>query len=130
MKIKLFESFNDEDYYRRIDYRYYNNILSSSNLSDFSELEIERIKSLYSNDKIPLKHEYVFEKSVALRISLANNIEKKVKYIRYQFIYKLEDEWYILVYVKPEFDIYYLCDQFEGLLKCIKDTKIKYQPNF
>ena len=96
--IKLFEEYNN-DYYHEISKEEYDLYMNSE---VFTDEEINSLKKLIFGIKLISGSLIKFKKSF--------------------YIDKLPDEWYILNdYNHNNNPIYYKCDQFEGLLKCIKD---------
>lgn len=99
----------------------------------FTNDEVETIRSLYNNEIFSITLKGWGEGAVVFDGSIVNEIGIKDKFDTYH-IYKYDDEWYILLVKKANFKIstardmtkYYKCDQFEGLLKCLKDkTSVK-----
>jgi hypothetical protein len=109
-------AFSKEDYYSRI------RPLECPKFEErtpFTDVEIEKLKQLFikrefhltnirtNNNKPDLSGLYAYAKSTNV------------------YMDKYNDEWYILTY-KFVTDVYYKCDGFKGLLKCLEDILPKY----
>ena len=151
MKIKMYENFESEKYYISITPDYANNLLGTPMSSgyekgvNFTEREIDRIKSVYSNIKKPsFRHLVDFEKSSGLfgyeeevdpdkkECVLIMNLYSlsffgKKERLEYNMIYKLEDDWFVLIHMRegnpPRC---FRCDQMDGLIRCVEDFYLKY----
>ena len=99
----------------------------------FTNDEVDTIKSLYylginTLNPIVITLKGWGEGAVVFNGNIVNEISIKDMFDTYH-IYKYDDEWYILSVKKSNFEIstardvtkYYKCDQFDGLLKCLKD---------
>lgn len=98
------------DYYRKISLIEARSYLTSDNREQFTHNQFNIIKKLspdieISSDKIRL-------------INISGDFNFSIT--------KLKDEWFLIysTYVLPE-SFYYICDQFDGLLKCIEDLYVK-----
>jgi hypothetical protein len=114
-RIKLFENFKTEDYYRKIDDESeFNNLLGDDwkNEIKFSKKLERQLNELgFDTNRVPQTGDYRF-KYKSLFIPLYNRDVR---------IYQLVDEYFILE-IQPRWPkIAYLCDQFEGLVKCLED---------
>lgn len=137
--LKLYESYLDE-YYIHISHEYASKLIGdfvvdggrlvNENLLEFNDRELNRIKSIYSDIKKPNFRnviDFTIDESGKLIIRLYHlGIFGKRKMIEYQFIYKLNDDWFILKH--NNLYGWFKCDQFEGLMKCMEDHKMKFPP--
>jgi hypothetical protein len=158
MKIKMYENFESEKYYISITPDYANKLLGHLDHTgfekgvNFTEREIDRIKSVYSNIKKPsFKHLVDFEKSSGLfgyveevdpdkkECVLIMNLYSlsffgKKERLEYNMIYKLEDDWFVLKHMRFTYDSMregnpprcFRCDQMDGLIRCVEDFYLKY----
>ena len=111
--IKLFEDYKDKnEYYQRISFQEYD---ESYHLIPFNGDELKILEKLFKG------HSY---NDVKIGINVDILPISKGSIHAYIYMFKLPDEWYI-VRIKfmdaDEVKSYYKCDQFDGLLKCIKD---------
>ena len=111
MKIlKLFDNFQTDDYYLKIDTFKYQDLLGDDWKREqrVSKEVIDKLKKLGYN-VLPTERKF---KSVFIPYGNKNNSAR---------IYQLPDEYFILE-LQPRYpQICYLCDQFEGLIKCLND---------
>lgn len=127
--MKYLKKFNEssESYYEEI---YQDDPIINSDTNDeieFTKNEVDDIISLYDKKIFSINLKGWTEGSVVFDGSIVHEIGIKDKFNTYA-IYKYDDEWYILLtrYVNNNNWTYYKCDQFEGLLECLKDkTKVK-----
>jgi hypothetical protein len=126
MRIKLFEAFNKEDYYTKVDV----DAILRYNTEDFTEEEFHWLNTSLNNVNrntwwyfIEIKdgHFYVNGSGLTnikgignIRLNSLSNDRNTL------WIYKLEDDWWGVYYHTS----YYMCDQFEGLEKLLKDKGI------
>jgi hypothetical protein len=122
--IKLFEDFwnkiTEEEYIKSINYENDSYEWIMNNHSDFNKDEIDTIKDIIGDE---------YRISKVIRAHGDNPLPKSTIYIykgdvnQYTII-KIRDEWY---YVLKEWDpisnedTYYKCDQFEALIKYLKN---------
>ena len=113
--LKLFEGFDTDDYYVKIDEEKYLDLLGDDweNERKVSKDVVNKLKKLgYLVTSVPQTY--------------SMNAKFKSVFIPYGFqdarIYQLDDEYFILELKPRRPQICYLCDQFEGLIKCIKDN--------
>lgn len=127
--MKYLKKFNEssESYYEEI---YQDDPIINSDTNDeieFTKNEVDDITSLYDNKTFSITPRGWTERTVIFDGSIVHEIRIMDKFNTY-VIYKYDDEWYTLS-TRYEFDNswkYYKCDQFEGLLECLKDkTKVK-----
>ena len=119
MRIKLVNESTDEWYYKISEddsNSLLDDVIRSKNSEKFTDMEVGIINDVISITKkgnISNKH-----------FSLSGS--GKVLYWSGIKIYKLVDDYYLIKYCIPGIDYhndYYKCDQFEGLLKCIRYLK-------
>lgn len=115
MRLKLFEEYNnDKNYYQTID-----------SYDDFSEAEYDRIKM---SDKTinKIKQAFVGWDIEVGAFTLKNEFIYLMKYDESTQIklIEIEDEYFYCLITDFDKDIYYKCDQLEGLLKLFKDKGI------
>ena len=132
--IKLFENF--EEYYSLSDEATF-----ESPAVGFSDSEMEAIDSMSNRSSKPIKiekirfdpfsmtplvkldedpEEYDFFKHGYPKNSVVYQIN--ILYIgKFISIRKLEDEWYVIRYNKNSVDLYYKCDQYDGLVKFLEN---------
>lgn len=94
--IKLYENFENYSEIDSIEY----NLLAKRKRLDFSSKELSNIGNNYENDILGKGKLMISDGSECLIIS------------------KYEDEWFT---VAAGDEVYYKCDQFESLIKCIKE---------
>jgi hypothetical protein len=118
MRIKLFESFNTEDYYQEISFSEYmynlrmritiSDILHNNFLSLFDMSKWREIGHYHHNDELN-------------SVMITNPIEETDICIGV-----LDDDWYLVrlvLYQSNDSDTYWKCDQMDGLKKLLKDKK-------
>jgi hypothetical protein len=116
--IKLFENFEEDDYFKLIENEDLDNLFSR--LVSIENGEFEKIQKLFS-DKYTVREEkcknggiFSFIKACRIKFSILR-------------IWKLEDDWY-LVSISDSDDngrIFFKCDQFDGLENFLKTTLVK-----
>lgn len=113
--IKTFE--NLDKYYIPISISQYYMASESIDMT-LDDSEVQSIKSIL--DEKLKKYSFKFygvEGSQFVNITA----KKNVSYIQIEIV-KSQDEWYY-IYISESLDsIYFKCDQFEGLLKCLQDN--------
>ena len=103
--IKLFEEYNDMDeYYQRIDKTEWDKYLYNNMFIRFSDDEIKVLKNLFSVEIGPY--------FMCIKLFVHGSII---------YMYKIPDEWYLVLFDKDYYHLYYKCDQMEGLIKLLKD---------
>ncbi len=134
--IKLFEEYNNWEGIREISMEEILDFDSSHRRDDFSDWEFNQIKDLFKN--------YVVGYTQRLNtLTIVSDLKKRKVdptriYIKSKKdniggilggIVKYEDEWYHVYYVSEgeslegsEY-VFYLCDQFDQVVKCLKDFK-------
>jgi hypothetical protein len=115
------ENFNQEDYYREIDYDTYHDDLMFTEL--FTSKEVEFINTLnpshwVGNDGI------CNNGKTAFRVTLKPKDTKDTSKMLYYNITKLEDGWFLVSLTFHSGNHFYKCDQIEGLKKLLKDLDI------
>jgi hypothetical protein len=108
--LKPFYEKIDNDYYEIIDVDTYNNIMS--NRIKFTQPQKDIIRKLETDDiKIGF-----FNSGASIKIEVDN-----AKYC----LHALKDEWFVLIAIYRSTYEYkcdhYRCDQWEGLMKCIRN---------
>ena len=127
MRIKLFESFENNDYYQETDY--YEWLAAFGDRLYISDSLNNRIKNLFDSSFDHQKFGYLKKDSQGSVIFVDKLNYDLPTSISYEMKISLnDDEWYY-VYVYTEDYIrrkttYYKCDQFHGLEKLLKDKKI------
>jgi hypothetical protein len=152
--IGLFENFESEDFYKCISSEYFYQLLGSQdhnnyqyqNTTQLSESDKNEIKKVYcdESDKMitkkvdgkinqlyPNKHIkfHTDEESAYVICLYETNLLGMTKILDNQNILKLEDEWF-LVYCRGSAtgktrNLFFKCDQIDGLVKCLEDNKMK-----
>jgi hypothetical protein len=132
MRIKLFEGFDANDYYEVITWSEYDEYFQSNEkLIDISESDIKKVKDIigpYWDTGIERKGFGVNPTRKCLRALLRetpNNNMTKIK--KSLIITSVEDDYFLVRYIEDEYfikTIYCKCDQFEGLIKFLKDEDI------
>jgi hypothetical protein len=124
--MKYFESTNT--YYKKISTEDYNDIDNKYWLVDHSDSEIKRIESILSDSG---------KRNISFRVQDLSTRSKKINIIKCQVyglveiqILKYEDEYFLVKWDElGRYDNweYYLCDQFDGVVKLLNDLikKIK-----
>jgi hypothetical protein len=140
--LKAFESYGVEDYYKEItEFEYDDDICNIGGTDgeedveymrekwvEFTDQEISKITEILSEKKdvnyiIDLPNFKFWKENGIARARLDIKPSKKSKTLEnIMYIVKLEDDWYYLYDCYP--NKFYKCDQFDGLLKCIKDNII------
>jgi hypothetical protein len=143
--LKLFED-NIESYYIEMNDHDFDDKISynnGDNMVDFTELEYEKIKNVIDSlfSKYNIKRKYYELENDAYRGIESNNIYinfdgydlKRRFFLCNIYIYCLRDEWY---YIQLDLDVdggnddnefndgvslYYQCDQWPGLMGCLKE---------
>jgi hypothetical protein len=127
MRIKLFEMFNKEDFYKEISYLEYGELNTYFNKESFNKNEVNFFNNL-TGDKIRIDFWRKQKKHTSVRTSSFDDSDEVALCILNKYIYvnltKLKDNYYIVNYdINSGYD-YYRCDQFEGLIKLLKDKKV------
>ncbi len=153
--LKLFESYSDKRY-NRISPEIGERITRPSNLLDFTESDINKIKSHIQKfieisfkeiiKYIEISCQKTYPKYLILEIQ-STKLSRKDKYSKVRLTKKVEyvfrlhrmndsyegGEWYIVEMLPTNavsFNpiIYFKCDQFDGMIECITDNMELYQP--
>jgi len=115
--IKLYEGFNNDEYYQEIEYdEYFAQRVNRLNISDNLNNRIKDLFDTYlGNDYLKVDGQgsviYVDskdDKGTLCEIKISLN----------------DDEWYYVALEKEPEDTFYKCDQFEGLKKLLKDKEV------
>lgn len=149
MKLKLFEDFESEEYYKRITSDYAYRLLGSQCIIPLTESDKEEIKKVYcdTSDKMFAKkidgriNQLYPSKNVRFHINeessyvislYTSNLIGMTKVIDNQNIFLLDDEWFILycrgVATNKSPHLFYKCDQIDGLVKCLEDNMMRLPP--
>ena len=124
--LKLFESneyytqISRDDYTKKIGFDgggWDENFISDTWVS-FTEKELEFIKNLTKGD---IKEVMDDVPSIGSYIRVEHTkIDRKTRIVEYHYLWinKSKDEWY---YLNDYNSLYYKCDQFEGLIACLKN---------
>ena len=133
MRIKLFEAFETDDYYVNITDREYMKLHSI--VKDlFTKHEINFLNSLnndshfWINNKAQLDNDDS-NNSVSFDFSV-NKYTKSIQSAIRVNITKLDDGYFLVRYIdnkispRSRAELFYKCDQFEGLVKFLKDKEI------
>ena len=128
--IKLFEGFGTDDYYKEITHEEYD--LHRDSFINMSKSDSYNLKTVISDD-------YYMEDMPPLSNNPEINghlIEKRFRYLYCRrkvlgvginpfTIVSLEDDWYLVCItdqgIRPVTSFYYKCDQWDGLIKLLKD---------
>ena len=124
--IRLFEGFETEDYYIIIDNEYYYDELQER--VEMSNVTINRIKELFSEQiDHPFTHWDIDIGNMLDVINIWDHFPTQNIQGKYEIqIFETIDEYYY-IYInnyKEHYTDYYKCDQFEGLVKLLKDKSI------
>jgi hypothetical protein len=129
MRIKLFESFTTDDYYKKLNYEEYQELYNFyDNKEAFNKNEVNFFNNL-TGDKIRIDFWRKQKKHTSVRTSSFDDSDEVALCILNKYIYvnltKLKDNYYIVnFYAGGRYTSeYYRCDQFDGLLKLLKDKK-------
>lgn len=118
MRIKLFESFNTEDYYQEISFsEYMYNLRMRTTISDILH---NNFLSLFDMSKWREIGPYLHNDELN-SVMISNPIEETDIGISV-----LDDDWYLVRLVSHQSsdgDTYWKCDQMDGLKKLLKDKK-------
>lgn len=132
-QVDNFENLNQDYYYKKINSNEWVNYIQKESLY-FSNSEFDIINN--SGFKIDLKYTSIYGKKTFSWQKTPNDESKinAIKYIREDLklvleIKKIVDEYYLIKYSYINFPtllftnhIYYICDQFDGLMEFIKDA--------
>lgn len=116
--LRLFEN----KFYKQIPNLNFLRIIDSM---EFSEYEFNIIKNVLLKKGINDVNQHSNDCGFYIKFVYDSNIPLfiRVKLIENpHYIYKLEDEWYILALGKSYKNRIYRCDQIDGLIKCIQDN--------
>jgi hypothetical protein len=129
--LKLFEGFETDDYYAKIeDISVFHDPKFFDQVVDFND--ILKVKSMVNMDVDSKICNYLASGGTLIRyLYIECPGDDFVDY----FIYKFDDDWYYVQVVKHYLDIdsgemefegeeWYKCDQLEGLIKLLKDKKL------
>ena len=120
--------YNNDDYFTIIEWsQFIKEKLKGVSIYD----EVKSILPLIGGKSHSILNEFVIQQNRSYSYLYIQNIgvlatelnkknSNRVKYIKSFSIYKLEDEWYLLSANIDDSNIFYKCDQFEGLKKCIQ----------
>ena len=116
--LKLYEGFGTDDYYVKIDQDKYYELLGDNCVNDrkVSKDVILRLRKMgYLINNLPREGTYDsrYKINKSIFIPYGNKTSR---------IYQLDDEYFIFELQPRGPQICYLCDQFEGLVRCIKDN--------
>jgi len=129
--IKLFESFDlkveFKSGYEIIDGDEYEYFVYNSHYydyqTDFTEVELDKIKSLFdTSNNVRIEHPIgtVFDKKQPNYIMLEPSDSSAL------IITKFKDEWFFIE-VEGVMNLYYKCDQLDGLANALEDIKNKFK---
>src|ERR1035437_966546 len=99
-------NYTQKDYYTEIAYKEYNNFIYNK-MIDFNLRDINRLK-------------LVIDKFELIKYRNINYIYFKYKG-DWLSILECEDEWFIVITNKSDKIKYYKCDQYDGVIYCLKD---------
>ena len=129
--LKLYENFDNSDYYSRINIGDFVGRINGNALEEFTDNEISILNSGLIN------YEIIDNLGCLLEVKKKDRKNKKNKpmlYLGYLIdIYKSKDEYYMVRIYCLSDDVnisysntftYFRCDQFDGLLKLLEDIKI------
>ena len=132
--IKLFEGFGTDDYYKEItheEYDLHRDSFINMSKSDSYKLKYGIISDDYYVEDMP--HPVLLSNNPEINEPL---IEKRLRYLYCRrkvlgsginpfTIVSLEDDWYLVCItdqgIRPVTSFYYKCDQWDGLIKLLKD---------
>ena len=115
--IKLYESF--ENYYTKINNQEYNKLCNTLERDYFNKNDSPVIDNMFFQQQSPSSTQFWhIDRNLRWYKSYYNS-----KFYIYIGLSSFIDEWYLVKSYVDKYDIeeYYKCDQFEGLIKCLKD---------
>ena len=122
--LRLFEGFNQDEYYQEITSEEFNDLEDEGMIVGFSPKDRERLDIILNNNVWPR-----FSKTI--RSSSYNSggclvLMLNDDYFSHVAIEPLEDDYYIVFTSNNKIDgsKYYKCDQWEGLMRLLKDKGI------
>ena len=124
MRIKLFETFETNNYYQEISSDEWLIVLGNTSHGRKMDNLLIEIPSNLSKKIISLFKGYDYHLTSKPHVIVVNTgISVNKRQIRISIT---EDEWFYVSSYNPETsdETYYKCDQFEGLVKFLKDKKI------
>jgi|LakMenEpi03Aug12_release.lakeMendotaPanAssembly.Ray.scaffolds.fasta_scaffold51706_1 hypothetical protein len=126
--IKLYEGFETDDYYKE---------LSSSPFGDWSSIEYENftqseIDWMKSNIKMDVPNDLWFGRTEEESLQWTSECPRYVVGFQYTdpkewvliLCFKTRDEYFRVESIGDDHSDYYVCDQFDGLKKLLKDLKV------
>jgi hypothetical protein len=128
MKLKLFEEFGDEDYYKEITHYEYIELLNNMKLGD-KEPKIKQgmsIKDMFNS----MDHYNQFEvkqiENVCKELGMSINQRSEDIIVSNEHrvvmvIYKIDDDYYLVNTPSPNTS-FWKCDQLDGLIRFIGDN--------
>jgi hypothetical protein len=120
--LKLFESGLEYDNQKlsNEEYEKYFYEPKSESLDDFSTNEREQIRNFFASKSIPL-HKWTSDRFPYVGNETYISVNHFYKQLIWALIHKLKDEWFLLNFHTIKGNIYYKCDQLEGLLELLED---------
>ena len=122
--LRLFEGFNQDEYYKEITSEEFNDLEDEGMIVGFSPKDREKLDIILNNNVGPR-----FIKTI--RSSSYNSggclvLMLNDDYFSHVVIEPLEDDYYIVLTSNNKIDgsKYYKCDQWEGLMRLLKDKGI------
>jgi hypothetical protein len=123
--LRLFEGFNQDEYYQEITSEEFNDLEDNDGMNvDFSPKDREKLDIILNNN---VGHRF----SKTIRSSSYNSggclvLMLNDDYFSHVAIEPLEDDYYIVFTSNNKIDgsKYYKCDQWEGLMRLLKDKGI------
>ena len=138
---KVFES-NTDDYYKEITIDYIIDNIPKDRFIDIDKGVVNFVKnniSKYIMDHTPRSKIYadnhkgsgIYTENSITNLTISGfdyNINLKNKWLRTFRIFSLTDDYYIACFYMIGYSMYFLCDQFDGLVKLLVDYKICDEP--
>ena len=145
--LKLFESFQENEYFTEVSseeyYNFFEDENNDRNTLDLSQNDLSKIKTIFSENQVDISKRETDGGDIFLDIT--SKLDKFV----YIFIKVLDDEWYGVYFcdagLSHRFDgditdstaynewyesheRYFKCDQWDGLIECLKYLAKNFQP--
>ena len=113
--------------YTKINIQEYNKLYNTFNYAQFDEKKVSIIDDIFSSSR-----KFIWKKDTRKNIRNSHSTELEFWYtyhsgIFYVTISSFEDDWYVVkCHVNQNNILLYKCDQFEGLIKCLKELIVIY----
>ncbi len=125
--IKLFEEYNHLGYQKISAIDLFDFIHQKKPMDNINDREFNAIKNLFNYKSVEVVDKWWMENNFRIKVVINPVRRGNITYEPYWYIAidKYEDEWYHVYYDggRDIFVKYYRCDQFDGLMNCLRDIK-------